>query len=163
MSATQHLITSRALRSVAHVTSARPAVARRRAIAYVARMLLRSSLIMIAIVLASPIAFAQEADSVSVEKGWTAREVAQDDAFTPIMFRSEDRGRAVASAAATYNSAADATTFDLHGEVHVWGPARLVLSVQSVFENARPGIGAAVQFLKEGKHGVSSSAYLQYK
>jgi hypothetical protein len=32
-----------------------------------------------------------------------------------------------------------------------------------VFDTARPGIGAAIQWLDEHKHGVSSSAYLSYK
>jgi hypothetical protein len=38
-----------------------------------------------------------------------------------------------------------------------------VLQVTNVFERARPGIGAAIQFLDEQRHGVSSSAYLSYK
>jgi hypothetical protein len=45
----------------------------------------------------------------------------------------------------------------------VWGPFRLVLRVDNTTDKARPGIGAAAQFLTEAKHGVAASAYFSYK
>ena len=38
-----------------------------------------------------------------------------------------------------------------------------MLRVDNVTDKARPGIGAAVQFLDEGKHGAAASAYFTYK
>lgn len=107
------------------------------------------------------------AEDTDVGTGQTieARDLADDQAFTPGIARAAGRGRAVAVAAMTWNGAAadNKTTLDVIGEVEVYGPIRLVLQVTNVFDTARPGIGAAVQFLDEARHGVSSSAYLSYK
>jgi hypothetical protein len=96
-----------------------------------------------------------------------ARAPANDDSFTPGLTHSSLQGRGVVTGVASWNGAAHATTFDLNGEVQIWGPVRLVLRVDNALNNvdakARPGIGAAVQFLQEAKHGVSASAYFSYK
>jgi hypothetical protein len=94
-----------------------------------------------------------------------ARAPADADAFTPGLTRSSAQGRGITTGVVSYNGASKKTTVDLNGEVQLFGPVRLVLRVDNVFEgsNARPGIGAAVQWLDEGKHGVSSSAYFSYK
>lgn len=92
-----------------------------------------------------------------------ARTAAAEDAFTPGLVHSRGAGRALAVGTTTYNGVAKKTTLDLSGEVDVWGPVRLVLRVDNLFDRGRPGVGAAVQFLDEARHGVSSSAYLVYK
>ncbi len=114
---------------------------------------------------------AQTADDAA-EETVAARAPANDDLFTPGLTHAATQGRGFATAVASYNGAAHATTVDVNGEVTLFGPVRLVLRVDNVFGGdigngvsgkARPGIGAAVQFLDEKKHGVSSSAYFQYK
>ncbi len=99
----------------------------------------------------------------SAESGITARAPAADDAFTPGLASAVGHGRAITTGAMAWNGASDKTSVDLRGEVKVFGPVRLVLRVDNVFDTARPGIGAAVQWLSEAKHGVSSSAYFVYK
>ena len=102
----------------------------------------------------------------------TARAQAADDAFTPGLTRSSAQGRGITTGVMSWNGASKTTTLDLNGEVQLFGPVRLVLRVDNVFGNdvgsgvsgkARPGIGAAVQWLDERTHGVSSSAYFSYK
>lgn len=132
--------------------------------AYRPRMLVfRSTVVVAAIVSSSTLAAAETLDEPGVTKEWVAHDVAADSAFTPSVFRASGKGRALIVAAATYNSAADNTSIDLSGEAQVWGPFRLVLSVTNMIDNARPGIGGAIQFLDETKHGVAGSGYLQYK
>jgi len=97
------------------------------------------------------------------EEAVAARAPAADDAFTPGLTRSSAQGRGITTGVVSYNGASKTTTVDLNGEVQVFGPVRLVLRVDNVFDKARPGIGAAVQWLDERKHGVSSSAYFSYK
>lgn len=122
------------------------------------------SLAALAIAFAPSAAYAENTD-VGGESKVVARDVADSDAFTPGIARSTGAGRAVTVAAMTFNGAlaTDKTTLDMTGEVGVFGPVRLVLQVANVFVKARPGIGAAIQWLDEQKHGVSSSAYLSYK
>jgi hypothetical protein len=97
------------------------------------------------------------------EQPMAARAPAADDTFTPGLTHAAGHGRGFATGVAQYNGASKTTTVDLNGEVQVFGPVRLVLRVDNVFNKARPGIGAAVQWLDERKHGVSSSAYFSYK
>jgi len=106
------------------------------------------------------------------EETIAARAPADDDVFTPGLTHAATQGRGFATAVTSYNGAAHATTVDVNGEVTLFGPVRLVLRVDNVLGSdigsgvsgkARPGIGAAVQWLDERKHGVSSSAYFQYK
>ena len=103
-----------------------------------------------------------------------ARMPAQDDAFTPAITHAAGHGAGYAVAIGGWNGAEHQTTLDVNGEVQVVGPVRLVLRVSNEFDVpragqsnqfdvARPAIGAAVQFLDESKHGVSSSAYFVYK
>ena len=112
----------------------------------------------------SPAARADDTD-LEVDAKLDARALADDAAFTPGIARAAGRGRALTVAAMTWNGAADSnkTTLDMTGEVGIYGPFRLVLQVSNVFDTARPGIGAAVQWLDEGRHGVASSFYLSYK
>ena len=114
---------------------------------------------------------AQNADEAT-EEPTAARAPANDDLFTPGLTHAATQGRGFATAVASYNGAAHATSVDLNGEVTLFGPVRLVLRVDNVLGNnigsgvsgkARPGIGAAVQFLDERKHGIASSAYFSYK
>jgi len=97
------------------------------------------------------------------EEPIVARAPANDDAFTPGLTHSTAQGRGIAAAVASYNGASRKSTVDLNGEIQVWGPVRLVLRVDNLFDKGKPGIGAAVQWLDEAKHGVSSSAYFLYK
>lgn len=110
---------------------------------------------------------ADVADDGAAEETVTARAAANDDSFTPVLTHATGPALAGVAATATLDGAAHTNTVALNGEVHVWGPARLVLRVDNVFAasggKARPGIGAAVQLLDERKHGVASSAYLSYK
>jgi hypothetical protein len=110
----------------------------------------------------SSIARADEVDGEG-EVPVAARASAEDDAFTPGLTRSSAQGRGITTGVVSWNGASKKTTVDLNGEVQVLGPIRLVLRVDNVFDKARPGIGAAVQWLDERKHGVSSSAYFSYK
>lgn len=113
---------------------------------------------------AAPAARAEDSD-LPTGRLLAARDLADDTAFTPGIARATGRGRAVAVAAMTWNGAADTnqTTLEMTGEIGIYGPIRLVLQVSNVLDTARPGIGAAVQFLDEARHGVASSAYLSYK
>jgi hypothetical protein len=97
------------------------------------------------------------------EEPIAARAPADDDAFTPGLTHSVAHGRGIMTGVVSLNGASKTTTVDLNGEVKVFGPVRLVLRVDNVFDKARPGIGAAVQWLDERKHGVSSSAYFVFK
>jgi len=97
------------------------------------------------------------------EEAVAAHAPAADDAFTPGLTRSSAQGRGITTGVVSWNGASKKTTVDLNGEVQLFGPVRLVLRVDNVFDQARPGIGAAVQWLDERKHGVSSSAYFSYK
>jgi hypothetical protein len=106
--------------------------------------------------------YADTADAPA-EETIAARSFANDDAFTPGLVRSTGKGRGIAGGVVSWSDAANKTTVDINGEVQVWGPVRLVLRVDNVFDTARPGIGAAVQFLDEGRHGVAASGYFQYK
>ena len=96
-----------------------------------------------------------------------ARAPANDDSFTPGLTHASSAGRAITTAVASWNGAAHTTGVDLNGEIQIWGPFRLVLRVDNVINDAsakaRPGIGGAVQFLSEAKHGVNASAYFSYK
>lgn len=117
-----------------------------------------------ALVLAAsaPAAHAEQAVA-GVEQRLGARDLAADAAFTSAIARPTGQGRALAIGAMTLNGASDTATLDMTGDIHIWGPVRLILQVVNIFETARPGIGAAVQFLDEQKHGVASSAYLTFK
>ena len=110
---------------------------------------------------ASP-AHAESIDGTA-EPAIVAHAPASDDAFTPGLAPAAGHGRAITTGVVAWNGASDKTSVDLNGEVNVFGPVRLVLRVDNVFDSARPGIGAAVQWLREAKHGVSSSAYFVYK
>jgi hypothetical protein len=118
--------------------------------------------------------------SVVIASGWTGsaaaehvdeaggetvsvRGAADDDLFTPALQHAVTQGQAFATAVTQWNGAQHKTTEDLAAEVQVYGPLRLVLRVDNVFDVARPGVGGAVQWLDEAKHGVSSSAYFVYK
>jgi hypothetical protein len=92
-----------------------------------------------------------------------ARASADDDVFTPGLTHAAGHGRGAVTGVMLYNGASKNTTLDLNGEVQVFGPVRLVLRVDNVTDKARPGIGAAVQFLDEKKHGAAASAYFTYK
>jgi len=92
-----------------------------------------------------------------------ARAPADDDVFTPGLTHAAGHGRGAFTGVMQYNGASKDTTLDLNGEVQVFGPVRLVLRVDNVTDKARPGIGAAVQFLDEAKHGAAASAYFTYK
>lgn len=116
----------------------------------------------LALAASAPAAHADQAELGLPQKA-SARDVAAGGAFTPAIARSAGEGRALTVGAMTWNGASGKATLDLTGELQVWGPVRLVLQVASVFDVARPGIGAAVQWLDERRHGVSSSAYLSYK
>lgn len=88
---------------------------------------------------------------------------AADGVFTPGLAHAANHGQGLAVVSTTYNRVSRTTAVDLAGEVTVWGPVRLVLRVDSAFDHGKPGIGAAVQWLDEAKHGVASSAYLVYR
>jgi hypothetical protein len=109
------------------------------------------------------LAWAEDTDAQVDEDTIPAHAPANDDAFTPGLARAAVQGRGIITGVASYSGASKKTTVDLNGEVQVFGPVRLVLRVDNVFDTPRPGIGAAVQWLDERKHGVSSSAYFSYK
>jgi hypothetical protein len=110
----------------------------------------------------SSVSRAEQVDGLS-EETIVARAPAADDAFTPGLARAAAQGRGITTGIVSWNGASKTTSVDLNGEVQLFGPVRLVLRVDNVFDQARPGIGAAVQWLDERKHGVSSSAYFSYK
>jgi hypothetical protein len=96
-----------------------------------------------------------------------ARAPGNDDSFTPGLTHASAAGRGIATGVASWNGASHTTSVDINGEVQIYGPLRLVLRVDNALNNvdakARPGIGGAVQFLSEAKHGVAASAYFVYK
>jgi hypothetical protein len=125
-------------------------------------------------VLAASSASAFAGDDVTDTEALVARIPAQDDAFTPAITHAAAHGAGYVVAIGGWNGAEHQTTLDINGEIQVFGPLRLVLRVanqfdvprtgqSNQFDVARPAIGAAVQFLDESKHGVSSSAYFVYK
>jgi hypothetical protein len=134
-----------------------------RAIAYRPRMpVSRLALVLFLTASWSSVVRAETLDEPA-EPPIAARAPAHDDAFTPGLAHAAAAGRAIMTGTTTLNAASDTTTIDLNGEVQVYGPLRLVLRVDNITHKARPGIGAAIQFLDERKHGVSSSAYAAYK
>jgi len=110
----------------------------------------------------SSVSRAEHVDGPS-EEVVVAHAPAADDAFTPGLTRASAQGLGITTGVVSWNGASKTTSVDLNGEVQLFGPVRLVLRVDNVFDKARPGIGAAVQWLDERKHGVSSSAYFSYK
>jgi len=110
-----------------------------------------------------PLSSYADTEDSPVEDSNVARASVNDDAFTPGLTRSTGKGRAIAAGVVDFNGASEKTAVNFGAEVNVYGPFRLVLRVDNVFDQARPGIGAAVQWLDERKHGVASSAYFQYK
>jgi hypothetical protein len=102
------------------------------------------------------------AEHVDVEQPNTV-ELAAQSAFTPTIASADTTGRGIAVASTTYNAATKATTLDVAAALRLSGPLQLVLRVDNVTDQGRPGIGAAYQWLSERKHGVSSTAYLVYK
>jgi hypothetical protein len=92
-----------------------------------------------------------------------AHPAANDDGITPGLTRAAGHGGGIATSTLGYNGASKDTTLDFNAEVQVWGPFRLVLRVDNVTVKARPGIGAAAQFLDEQRNGVAGSAYFSYK
>lgn len=118
----------------------------------------------LAILTVSTPAFADELGvSRSIEN--ETNNLAADSAFTPNLFRAHNDATGYAVIDTTLDTRGDTRVqVDARGEVNVYGPFRLLVTVQDVFrDTARPGIGAAVQILEEAKHGVSFSGYLQYK
>jgi hypothetical protein len=128
------------------------------------RLAVVSSLVLFA---SAALAHADVADDSANEGAASAHAAANDDSFTPGLTHSTGPQLAGVAATATLDGATHTNVVDLNGEVHVFGPVRLVLRVDNVFASsngkARPGIGAAVQLLDERKHGVASSAYVSYK
>jgi hypothetical protein len=108
------------------------------------------------------VAYADDDDTASGTP-IAARAPADDDVFTPGLTHAAGHGRGAVTGVVLYNGASKDTTLDLNGEVQVFGPVRLVLRVDNITDKARPGIGAAVQFLDEAKHGAAASAYFTYK
>lgn len=90
-------------------------------------------------------------------------ELAEQSAFTPTIASADGHGRGVALGSTTYSAADKTTTLDTIALLRVSGPLQLVLRVDDITGTARPGVGAAYQWLTERKHGVSSTAYLVYK
>ena len=110
----------------------------------------------------TPLAHADDTDSASGTP-IAARASADDDVFTPGLTHAAGHGRGAITGVMQYNGASKDTTLDLNGEFQVFGPVRLVVRVDNVTDKARPGVGAAVQFLDEAKHGAAASAYFTYK
>jgi len=119
----------------------------------------------LALVVSSTWSSVSRADDSDAASGTpvAARAPADDDVFTPGLTHAAAHGRGAAVGVVSFSGASDKTTLDLNGEVQVFGPVRLVLRVDNVTDTARPGIGAAVQFLDEAKHGAAASAYFTYK
>jgi hypothetical protein len=109
----------------------------------------------------------QAADEATELQATAARAPANEDTFTPGLTHATGPVVGSVTATATLSGASHTSPVDLFGEVQVWGPFRLVGRVDNVFASdsgkARPGIGAAAQFLDERKHGVAASAYVSYK
>ena len=124
---------------------------------------MRLTILACAISAAWPSTSRAERSEGEVEETTAARAPAADHSFTPGLARAAAQDRGLLTGAVSWSGAADQTTVDFRGEVQVFGPVRLVLRVDNAFDTARPGIGAAVQWLDERKHGVSSSAYFVYK
>ena len=120
----------------------------------------------VAILTLSTPAFADDELGVSRSVENDTKNLASDSAFIPGMFRPGSDGQGFAAASTTVNGAADSRVqVDAHGEVNIFGPVRLVLSVQDAFHTdaARPGIGIGVKLLDEARFGVSATGYIQYK
>jgi hypothetical protein len=128
------------------------------------RLLVVSPLVLSASV---SLAHAEAADDSAIEDAASAHAAANEDSFTPGLTHATGPKLAGIAAIATLDGASHSNVVDLNGEVQVWGPFRLVLRVDNVFATsdgkARPGIGAAWQFLDERTFGVAGSAYVQYK
>ena len=139
-----------------------------RAIVYRPRMnraaiVVAANLLAAALVVA-PVRAEVVAGEVTEELG-VAEALARDAAFTPNLLRAHDgtaAGFVVASTA--WSGPSDRVQLDALGEVRVYKQLRLIVRVADAFrDTAKPGIGAGYQFLDEARHGVSSTAYLQFK
>ncbi|HET7506364.1 MAG TPA: hypothetical protein VFK02_35335 [Kofleriaceae bacterium] len=112
------------------------------------------------------VASAESVDEVA-EPVVVARTPGNEDSFTPGLAHSAASGQGIATGTLSWNGASHTTSVDLNGEVQIWGPVRLVLRVDNALNDvdakARPGIGAAVQFLTEAKHGLAGSGYFVYR
>jgi hypothetical protein len=76
-----------------------------------------------------------------------------------------DFRRAFAAGFAGYDTARKSGSFEALAEVHLWGP--IALRGGAVYTNAgasvRPSIGARVQALREGRHGVDGALGVFYR
>jgi len=119
--------------------------------------MMRTSVLLCVICAAAP----ASADVVGI-----ARRLADDQAFTPGMLRANagNENGFVVAASNWSTAASNDITLDAIGEVRVWGPVRLIASVSNAFgDTAKPGIGAGVQLLREGRHGLDGTAYARFK
>jgi hypothetical protein len=124
------------------------------------------ALSILAILAISPPAFADDELGVTRNAETDTANLASDSAFIPGMLRAGSDGQGFAVASTTVNgAAASRVQVDAHGEVNMFGPVRLVLSVQDAFHTnaAKPGIGIGVKLLDEARFGVSATGYIQYK
>jgi hypothetical protein len=105
------------------------------------------------------------AASAQAEEIGVTHQLAADAGFTPGIVRAAaGTESAFANAATGWSGAADKVQVDAYGEVRVYGPLRLVVQVADAFgDAAKPGVGAGMQLLREGTHGIDGAAYARYK
>jgi len=112
---------------------------------------------------AAPAPPAAPSESTEARAPVSARTAANEDSVTPGLTRSAASGLGIITSTVAYNGASEDTALDFNGEIHVWGPFRLVLRVDNVADKARPGIGAAWQFLDGANESTTGSLYFSYK
>jgi len=94
----------------------------------------------------------------------TARTLAAEGGFTPVIARAGGSVGGAAIAATSWDGARGRAALDVAGEVQIYGPIRIVARVDDLTRaTARPGAGIGVRLLDETRHGVATTAYLVYK
>ncbi|MEZ4360049.1 MAG: hypothetical protein R3B48_07710 [Kofleriaceae bacterium] len=94
----------------------------------------------------------------------TVERLAEDAAVSSVVRGAGATGDGFAVVTTSFDTVTDRAQLDLSGQVHLWDRLSLVLRVDdAASSDARPGVGAAIRLLDEGRHGVDSNGYLVYK
>ena len=114
---------------------------------------------------ASTAARAQQAD-VEVDRGTTIQQAAGSGALSPLVLSAAlVPERALVLGTGGYDTARKGALFDSSAEVRVWGPVALRAEVvySDDTRRMRPSVGARVQLLRQGAHGVDGTLTSAFK
>ena len=110
-------------------------------------------------------AWAQQADA-DLERAPTIQQAAGSGALSPLVLSADlVPERALVLGSGGYDTARKGALFDSAAEVRVWGPIALRAGVtySDDTRRMRPSVGARVQLLRQGAHGVDGTLTTAYK